>query len=127
MGKFVDEQSDGGVADDIVVQEFIDGEEYMVTVIQMHNIPVPLTPCKVRFPPGGTRTTKNFLTQELKFHPDLGTELVDEQSLGSLCTRLQDTAVAAFVANSMWENGMGCEVDMRVPHDGQPVAPGSCV
>ena len=122
MGKFVNAQSDGGVADDIVVQEFIDGEEYLVTVIQMHNTPVALTPCKVRFPPNDTRTTKNFLTHEVKFDPDLGMELVDEQSHGSLCTRLQDTAVAAFLANSMWENCMGCDVDIRVPHDGLPVA-----
>ncbi|KAL8659568.1 MAG: hypothetical protein Q9226_000349 [Calogaya cf. arnoldii] len=120
-GEFVNVQADGGVADDIVVQEFINGEEYLVTVIQMHNTPVALTPCKVGFP-DISKTTSNFLTHDLKFDPHLTMELMNEQSHATLFARLQNTAVEAFLANSMWENCMGCDVDIRVPHDGQPVA-----
>ncbi|KAI4176565.1 MAG: hypothetical protein LQ343_000856 [Gyalolechia ehrenbergii] len=120
-GELVNGQADRGVADDIVVQEFIDGEEYLVTVIQMHNTPVALKPCKIGFP-NNPKTAINFLTHDLKFDPHLTVELLNEQSQADLCTRLRNTAVEAFLANSMWENCMGCDVDIRVPHEGEPVA-----
>ncbi|KAL8851025.1 MAG: hypothetical protein Q9221_004015 [Calogaya cf. arnoldii] len=87
----------------------------------MHNTPVALTPCKVGFP-DNPKTTSNFLTHDLKFDPRLTMELMNEQCHATLFARLQNTAVEAFLANSMWDNCMGCDVDIRVPHDGQPVA-----
>ncbi|OGM41837.1 hypothetical protein ABOM_009655 [Aspergillus bombycis] len=87
----------GRNSSDLVIQEFIDGEEYAVAVLAMGDLPIPLSP---QF---DSRTTY---------------ELVDEESSLEVYRHLQNTAVEAFRTCQMHTTRTGCDVDLRVGSDG---------
>lgn len=102
---------------DIVVQEFIAGEEYSVVVIAMGESPVPLIPQRAKYKQVGD--SARILTLELKFDAESGYELMSEDENPTLWKHLQETAVEAFTTKKMYTSGMGCDVDMRIGQDGR--------
>lgn len=110
-------ESAGRDSTDIVVQEFIAGEEYSVVVIAMGESPVPLIPQRTKYKQVGD--SARILTLELKFDAESGYELMSEDENPALWKHLQETAVEAFTTKKMYTNGMGCDVDMRIGQDGR--------
>ena len=110
-------EAEGRESSDLVVQEFIDGEEYSVVVIAMGESPFPLIPQRAKYKQvsGDAR----FLTLDLKFDEESGYELLNEVDDPVLWEHLQATAVEAFTTNKMYTNYMGCDVDMRIGRDGR--------
>ncbi|KAG2413152.1 2-C-methyl-D-erythritol 2 [Aspergillus terreus] len=116
--KYADDcEAAGGDSTDIVVQEFIDGEEYSVVVIAMGERPAPLTPQRVKYKQ--ISEDERFMTLDLKFDPESGYELLHESENPDLYRHLQETAVEAFTTKKMYTNYMGCDVDMRLGRDGR--------
>ncbi|KAJ5660856.1 uncharacterized protein N7484_000228 [Penicillium longicatenatum] len=107
----------GRESTDIVVQEFIAGEEYSVVVIAMGESPIPLIPQRAKYKQVGDNA--RILTLELKFDAESGYELMSEDEDPALWKHLQETAVEAFTTKKMYTNGMGCDVDMRIGQDGR--------
>ncbi|KAE8414205.1 hypothetical protein BDV36DRAFT_286357 [Aspergillus pseudocaelatus] len=117
-GNYADaRESEGRESTDIVVQEFIAGEEYSVVVIAMGESPVPLIPQRAKYKQVGDAA--RILTLELKFDAESGYELMKEGENPALWKHLQETAVEAFHSKKMYTNFMGCDVDMRIGHDGR--------
>ncbi|KAJ5768888.1 hypothetical protein N7520_003447 [Penicillium odoratum] len=110
-------EADGRDSTDIVVQEFIAGEEYSVVVIAMGETPVPLIPQRAKYKQVGDGA--RILTLELKFDEESGYELLSEDEDPALWKHLQETAVEAFTVKKMYTNHMGCDVDMRIGRDGR--------
>ncbi|KAI1932871.1 hypothetical protein LOZ58_001813 [Ophidiomyces ophidiicola] len=107
----------GRYADDIVVQEYIEGHEYTVTVVAFGETPVPLIPARISYIqiPGD----KQYLTFEAKFDAGTHYKPLEQKENTVLFHHLQQVAVEAFKANQMHTNLMGCDVDIRVRPDGQ--------
>ncbi|KAK6519401.1 hypothetical protein TWF281_003235 [Arthrobotrys megalospora] len=103
----------GKDANDIVIQEFIDGDEFSVVVLAMGYIPVALTPLVVKY---GKKQegAEQFLTFEVKYHEDSGYGLLNEEKDPALYQELQAVAVKAFEETGAQKSYMGCEVDFRV-------------
>ncbi|KAJ6172182.1 hypothetical protein N7470_001249 [Penicillium chermesinum] len=112
-----DMESAGRYSSDIVVREFIPGEEYSVVVIAMGETPVPLIPQRAKYKKIDDKP--QILTLELKFDAESGYELLSEEEDPALWKHLQETAVEAFTAKKMYTNRMGCDVDMRIGSDGR--------
>ncbi|KAJ5701443.1 hypothetical protein N7488_008991 [Penicillium malachiteum] len=110
-------EKEGRESTDIVVQEFIAGEEYSVVVIAMGETPVPLIPQRAKYKQVGDAA--RILTLELKFDAESGYELLNESDDPALWKHLQETAIEAFTTNEMYTNFMGCDVDMRIGKDGR--------
>lgn len=110
-------ESAGRDSTDIVVQEFIDGEEFSVVVVAMGETPVPLIPQRAKYKQ--VSGDGRFLTLDLKFDPESGYELLEETEDPSLYRHLQETAMEAFTTKKMYTNYMGCDVDMRIGRDGR--------
>ncbi|RVD85945.1 uncharacterized protein DFL_004246 [Arthrobotrys flagrans] len=103
----------GRDARDLVIQEFIDGDEFSVAVLAMGYVPVALTPLVVKY--GGKQNgSEQFLTFEVKYHEDSGYGLLDEEKDPILYKELQAVAVKAFEETGAQQSYMGCEVDFRV-------------
>ncbi|KAL4873645.1 hypothetical protein BDV12DRAFT_207484 [Aspergillus spectabilis] len=114
---FHDCESAGRDSTDIVVQEFIEGEEFSVVVIAMGESPAPLVPQRAKYKQ--VSDNHRFLTLDLKFDSESGYELMSEDEDPELYRHLQETAVEAFTTKKMYTNGMGCDVDMRIGRDGR--------
>ncbi|OQE16318.1 hypothetical protein PENFLA_c028G09115 [Penicillium flavigenum] len=110
-------ESAGPDSTDIVVQEFIDGEEFSVVVIAMGETPVPLIPQRAKYKQ--VSRDGNFLTLDLKFDSESGYELLEEAEDPDLYRLLQKMAMEAFTTKKMYTNYMGCDVDMRIGRDGR--------
>ncbi|KAJ5719678.1 hypothetical protein N7493_007256 [Penicillium malachiteum] len=110
-------EKEGRESTDIVVQEFIAGEEYSVVVIAMGETPVPLIPQRAKYKQVGDAA--RILTLELKFDAESGYELLNECDNPALWKHLQETAIEAFTTKKMYTNFMGCDVDMRIGNDGR--------
>ncbi|KAE8351971.1 hypothetical protein BDV28DRAFT_9658 [Aspergillus coremiiformis] len=108
----------GRSSDDLVVQEFIDGEEYSVVVLKMGEVPVPLTPLWSR-PKKKLPGNEQFLTYELKYDAGSLYELLSEEEHPDLYAYLQRVAVEAFWTSQSHLSNMGCEVDFRVDKNGK--------
>ncbi|KAL4886886.1 2-C-methyl-D-erythritol 4-phosphate cytidylyltransferase-domain-containing protein [Aspergillus karnatakaensis] len=111
-------ESAGVESTDIVVQEFIEGEEFSVVVIAMGESPAPLPPQRAKYKQGADNSS-SFLTLDLKFDSESGYELMSEDEDPELYRHLQETAVEAFRMKEMHTSGMGCDVDMRIGKDGR--------
>jgi hypothetical protein len=107
----------GRNSEDIVVQEYIDGHDYTVTVVSFGGTPVPLVPARVVHAaiPG----EKQYMTFEAKFDSRTHYEPVHEHDNPALFRHLQQVAVDAYRTNQMYTNLMGCDVDVRLRTDGQ--------
>ncbi|KAF3231254.1 hypothetical protein TWF191_006745 [Orbilia oligospora] len=103
----------GRDAKDLVIQEFIDGDEFSVVVLAMGYVPVALTPLVVKY---GKKQNEaeQFLTFEVKYHEGSGYGLLDEEKDPGLYKELQAVAVKAFEETGAQPSYMGCEVDFRV-------------
>ncbi|KAJ5698378.1 hypothetical protein N7462_000383 [Penicillium macrosclerotiorum] len=110
-------EAEGRDSTDIVVQEFIDGEEYSVVVIAMGESPFPLIPQRAKYKKGSGDA--RFLTLDLKFDAESGYELLSKREDPDLYKHLQETAIEAFTTKKMYTNCMGCDVDMRIGRDGR--------
>ncbi|KAJ5864964.1 ATP-grasp fold subdomain 1 [Penicillium soppii] len=110
-------EAEGRESSDLVVQEFIDGEEFSCVVIAMGESPYPLIPQRAKYKK--TSGDERFLTLDLKFDEESGYELLNEADDPELWTHLQATAVETFTTNKMYTNYMGCDVDMRIGRDGR--------
>lgn len=80
---------------DLVIQEFIDGEDYSVVVLAMGHVPVPLTPLVAKHTkqlPG----KEQYLTYDIKYDTGSGYELLLEEQNPGLYRELQRVAVEAF-------------------------------
>ncbi|KAJ5383810.1 ATP-grasp fold subdomain 1 [Penicillium concentricum] len=110
-------EAEGRDSSDLVVQEFIDGEEYSVVVIAMGKNPFPLIPQRAKYKK--LSGEGRFLTLDLKFDEASGYELLNENDDPRLWEHLQATAIEAFTTNKMYTNYMGCDVDMRIGRDGR--------
>lgn len=110
-------ESTGRNSTDIVVQEFIEGEEFSVVVIAMGKTPFPLIPQRAKYKQ--LSCDKRFLTLDLKFDSESGYVLLDEAEDPALYQHLQETAMEAFTTKKMYTNYMGCDVDMRIGRDGR--------
>ncbi|GAQ05476.1 hypothetical protein ALT_2797 [Aspergillus lentulus] len=89
---------------DVVVQEYIDGEDYTCTVIQMGDACLALTPSKV--------VTKD----------ETRIELLRKKENLVLFERLQTVAIDAFMASGCQGSNMGCAVTLRVRPNGDVFA-----
>ncbi|RLL95664.1 hypothetical protein CFD26_104968 [Aspergillus turcosus] len=110
----------GRDSDDIVAQEFIDGEDYTCTVIQIGDGCIALTPHKyfTKERPG----REKFLTFELKFDDETHIKLVRKKDNPVLYQRLQKVATEAFMVSGCQGSNMGCDVDLRARPDGEVFA-----
>ncbi|OGM49537.1 hypothetical protein ABOM_001684 [Aspergillus bombycis] len=109
-----------GRSDDIVVQEYIPGEDYIVSVIELGDSAVALSPCIVKAK--DLSTAEKFLTFDLKFDSDTRLETIHKRDNPTLYERLQATALDAFEAGIFRGSHMGCDVDLRVRPDGEAFA-----
>ncbi|KAL3692726.1 hypothetical protein R1sor_006377 [Riccia sorocarpa] len=98
--------------DDIVIQEYIAGQDFSCVVVEIMDVPVALTPTIYRYPPCVENSTYRFLTFEAKFHPELKEELVRRSANPKLFDELQWLAVESWKANKMTGASWG-NVDMR--------------
>ncbi|KAJ6257332.1 hypothetical protein Dda_8221 [Drechslerella dactyloides] len=104
------------IPDDVVVQEYIAGWDYLVIIIEVGSSPVALAPQRYVYPAGFT-PYEDFLTMEMEFHPDTRVELLQDKEDSMLYTKLQEVALQAFHANRMAGQNW-CKVDIRVPQPG---------
>ena len=104
------------VNDDVVVQEFIKGKDYAVTVVATGPSAIALTPCvfKTKEPP----LPESFITFDTKFHNDTTLQALSKGEDPVLFANLQREALEAYGASCSYGNNMGCEVDLRVGPDG---------
>jgi SAM-dependent methyltransferase len=110
----------GRDSDDVVVQEYIDGEDYTCTVLQMCDACIALTPFKVVTKE--TPRTEKFLTFELKFDDETRIELLRKKENPVLFERLQKVAIEAFTVSGCQGSNMGCDVDLRAQPNGDVFA-----
>ncbi|QMW39184.1 hypothetical protein G4B11_002464 [Aspergillus flavus] len=107
-------------SEDIVVQEYIPGKEYIVSVIELGDSAVALNPCIVKTK--GLSANEKFLTFDLKFDSETRFELIEKKDNPALYDRLQTTALEAFKTGMFHGSHMGCDVDLRVRPDGEVFA-----
>jgi hypothetical protein len=105
------------IPEDVVVQEYVSGWDHSVVVIEVGDCPVALAPERYVYPKGFSPYV-DYLTFEVKFHPETHVELLRYQDDPTLYTKLQELAVQAFHANKM-ASQTWCNVDIRVPPPGQ--------
>ena len=103
---------------DIVVQEFIDGQDYSCIVIEMCDTAVALSPTKYIYP-ANAPTKERFLTFDLKNYTDISLHVMERTSDPQMFDMLQKTAIQGFKANQM-HGCSWCNVDIRVKANGQP-------
>ncbi|KAL8726325.1 MAG: hypothetical protein Q9181_006093 [Wetmoreana brouardii] len=103
---------------DIVVQEFIEGQDYSCIVIEMCDTPVALTPVKYIYP-SDVPEKERFLTFDLKNYADISLHVMRRDHDPQVFDLLQKTAVEGFTANRM-QGCSWCNVDIRVKANGQP-------
>jgi SAM-dependent methyltransferase len=94
----------GRDSDDIVVQEYIDGENYTCIVIQMGDACLALTPSKV--------VTKDKTR----------IELLRKKENPALFERIQTVAIDAFMVSGCQGSNMGCAVTLRARPNGDVFA-----
>ncbi|KAI9933662.1 hypothetical protein ASPWEDRAFT_174822 [Aspergillus wentii DTO 134E9] len=107
----------GRSSDDIVIQEYIDGEDYVVTVIEMGDSAIALNPCIMKSK--GLSRKEKFVTLDLKLDPKTRMKLITRDDDPALFGNLQQAALEAFEAGMFRGSYMGCDVDFRVRPDGQ--------
>ena len=108
--------------DDIVVQQFVQGTDYCVVIIEIGGTPIALDPTIINYPAGADADNEyRFLTFDLNFHPQLTESLIKREDDPDLFDLLQKTAVDAFHANGMIGGGWA-NVDIRITPDGKAVA-----
>lgn len=105
--------------DDIVVQEYIEGREYAVTVIEMGDSALALNPYILKTK--GLSRKQSFITFDLKFDRETRMELIKRQDGPLLFDQLQHAALEAFETGMFRGSNMGCDVDLRVCPDGEVV------
>jgi SAM-dependent methyltransferase len=96
-------------SDEIAVQEFIDGEEYTVTVIEMGDSAVALNPCIKTL-----SRTERLHTLGARSEVKTCKELLKRKNNSILFQSLQRAALEAFEAGMFRGSHMGCEVNLRV-------------
>ncbi|KAL4999819.1 hypothetical protein BDV10DRAFT_200493 [Aspergillus recurvatus] len=103
-------------SDDIVVQEYIEGQDYTCSVIQMGSGCIALTPviCRAK----DTNRAERFLTLDDK----TGIKVINKKEDPALFERLQQVAVEAFQVSGYGGSNMGCDVSMRVRPNGEVFA-----
>lgn len=107
---------------DIVVQEFVEGSDFSVVIVEVGDRPVPLSPERYIYPTNlDLPSSKTFLTYDVKFHPDTHLELVERKDKEHLFDKLQNAAVEALRVNKMQACSWG-NVDIRISPSGEPVA-----
>lgn len=99
--------------DDIVVQQFIDGHDYSVIIIEVMNTPIPLNPTKYEYPKEVGKNT--FLTFDVKFHKETKEVLLQRDENPELYDKLQKLAVDMWKANKM-DGGNWANMDIRVQY-----------
>jgi SAM-dependent methyltransferase len=107
-------------SDDIVVQEYIDGRDYLVSVIAMGDSALALQPCVVNIRDAPNRS--NFLTFDMKFDNQTRFEVISREDNPTLYDRLLEVALEAFETGRFCHSYMGCDVDMRVKPNGEVFA-----
>ncbi|KAL8786821.1 MAG: hypothetical protein Q9213_002558 [Squamulea squamosa] len=111
---------ENGNPEDIVVQEYVEGQDYSCTVIELNDGLIALSPTIYCYPKD-MPSTGRFLHWDLKFHPELHVEVLHRAMDPELYDKLTRLAVRAFKANRM-EGGAWGNVDFRVRYDdGEPV------
>ena len=105
---------------DIVVQEYIEGQDYSCTVLELNDTIVAFSPTRYCYPRESPAKNR-FLHWDLKFHPELHVELFHRHEDPGLYDKIQALAVKSFKANRMAGGAWG-NVDFRVRYDdGEPV------
>ncbi|KAL8690534.1 MAG: hypothetical protein Q9218_004032 [Villophora microphyllina] len=113
----VDENGD---PEDIVVQEYVEGQDYSCTVLELNDGHIALSPTIYCYPKE-TSSKGRFLHWDLKFDPELHVEVFHRKMNPELHDNLKILAIRAFKANRM-EGGAWGNVDFRVPVEtGEPV------
>ncbi|KAL5362438.1 hypothetical protein BJX96DRAFT_177151 [Aspergillus floccosus] len=110
------------LSDDIVVQEYIDGRDYRVSVIAVGDSALALQPCIVH-----TRQTSNresSIKFDMKSHAQAGLELISREENSTIYDRLQQVALESFDTGMFRHGYMGCDVRMRARPSGEVVAVG---
>jgi SAM-dependent methyltransferase len=106
----------GRDSDDIVVQEYIDGQDYGCTVIEMGDACIALAPYKF-----DTKEGQRILTFDTKFDHETRFELLQKKDNPVLFERLQKAAIEAFLISGCQGSNTGCDVDLRARPDGDVV------
>ncbi|KAF3935456.1 hypothetical protein ABW20_dc0108087 [Dactylellina cionopaga] len=110
----------GRYSDDIVTQEYIDGQDYTVTVIEMSDACVALPPIIHKMEQMSIKEQPSKF--DLKGDQETCLHLVENESNIYLFERLQQVALEAFQASGCKGNNMGCDVVVRVRRDGEVFA-----
>ncbi|KAL9043538.1 MAG: hypothetical protein Q9214_003279 [Letrouitia sp. 1 TL-2023] len=103
---------------DIVVQEFVEGQDYSCIIIEMCDTPIALAPTKYMFPPNMSKKT-HFLTFDIKNRSDVHERVMKRMHDTQIFDVIQKTAVEAFTTNQM-HGCSWCNVDIRVDKGRQP-------
>ncbi|KAJ5217942.1 uncharacterized protein N7498_000041 [Penicillium cinerascens] len=111
---------DSRLSDDIVVQEYINGRDYLVSVIAMGDSALALQPCVVNTRDAPNRA--NFLTFDMKFDDQTRFEIICREDNPTLYDRLHEVALEAFETGRFRHSYMGCDVDIRVRPNGEVFA-----
>lgn len=102
---------------DIAVQEFVEGQYYLVSVIALGEAAVALPPCIVKRK--ALAGNDKFLKFELKFDPETHLELIKKDDNPKLFQRLQQVALESFETGNYSRSNLWCDVDIRVRPDGE--------
>ncbi|KAG6207590.1 hypothetical protein E4U35_000829 [Claviceps purpurea] len=108
----------GRSSEDIVVQEYIEGQDYGCVVVQLGQSCVALTPLAYRMKKPLPQK-EQFLTFDGKFDEGTYMELLRKEDDAALFEHLQQAAIEAFAVSSCRKNNTGCDVDLRATPDGQ--------
>ncbi|KAG6119749.1 hypothetical protein E4U13_007346 [Claviceps humidiphila] len=108
----------GRSSEDIVVQEYIEGQDYGCVVVQLGPSCVALTPVAYRVKKPLPQK-EQFITFEGKFDEGTYMELLRKEDDATLFENIQQASIEAFAVRSYRKNITGCNVDLRATPDGQ--------
>lgn len=105
---------------DIIVQQFVQGVDYSIVIIEFGDTPIALNPTIYNYPPADSSNPNRFLTFDIKFSPQLSEHLINRNDDPVLFDKLQKLAVEAYTVNGSIGGSWG-NVDIRIQPNGEPV------
>lgn len=105
---------------DIIVQQFVQGIDYSVVVIEFGDTPIALNPTIYEYPAADADNPNRFLTFDIKFSSELSERLISHDDNPVLFDTLQKLAIEAYTVNGSIGGSWG-NVDIRVQPNGEPV------
>lgn len=107
----------GRDGDDIVIQEYVDGQDFSCSVIEICDACIALSPVIHKTKEVSLKASSLALNS--KIDKETRIELLQKSHDAALFERLQQAAIEAFHASECKGSNMGCDVGLRVRPDGE--------